>query len=79
VLANIVSWAIAFFEATLAVHANRFGSAVYSVAELKTIQEAITLIVFAVFSVTYLGEALKPTTIGLPFRLIAAFFICMDR
>lgn len=67
--AIIVSWAIAFFECTLAVPANRTGSAVCSVAELKTIQEAIALIVFAVFSVTHLGEALKPTTIGLPLRL----------
>jgi hypothetical protein len=54
-----VSWGIAFFEYCLAVPANRIGHTVYSAAQLKTIQEVITLAVFAVFSVTYLGEALK--------------------
>lgn len=52
----LVSWGIAFFEYCLAVPANRMGRAVYSPAELKTLQEVITLAVFAVFSVTYLGE-----------------------
>ena len=51
-----VSWGIAFFEYWLAVPANRLGSAVYSTAQLKTIQEAITLVVFAVFSVLFLKE-----------------------
>src|SRR5690242_1873211 len=50
------SWGIAFFEYWLAVPANRIGRAVYSTAELKTMQEVITLVVFAVFSVTFLGE-----------------------
>ena len=62
-LAIVASWGIAFFEYTSAGPANRIGSRAYSVAELKTIQEAITLIVFAGFSVAYLGEPLKPTTI----------------
>ena len=52
----LVSWSIAFFEYCLAVPANRIGSAVYSTAQLKTMREAITLLVFAVFSVLYLGE-----------------------
>ena len=52
----LVSWGIAFFEYCLAVPANRIGRAVYSPAELKTMQEVITLVVFAVFSVTFLGE-----------------------
>lgn len=47
----IVSWAIAFFEYCLVVPANRIGSRVYSGAELKTMQEVITLVVFAIFSV----------------------------
>jgi uncharacterized protein (DUF486 family) len=55
-LVVIVSWGIAFFEYCLAIPANRFGSAVYSPAELKAIQEVITLIVFAVFAATYLGQ-----------------------
>jgi hypothetical protein len=58
-LVILVSWGIAFLEYCFAVPANRFGSAVYSTAELKTLQEVITLSVFAVFSVTYLGEALR--------------------
>ncbi len=52
----LVSWGIAFFEYCLAVPANRIGRVVYSPAELKTMQEVITLVVFAVFSVLYLGE-----------------------
>lgn len=54
----MVSWGIAFFEYWLAVPANRLGHQVYTAAELKTMQEVITLSVFAVFSVTYLGESL---------------------
>lgn len=54
----IVSWCIAFFEYWLAVPANRIGSQAYSAAELKTMQEVITLGVFAVFSVLYLKQGL---------------------
>lgn len=54
----LISWGIAFFEYWLAVPANRIGSSAYSTAELKTIQEVITLSVFAVFSVFYLKEAI---------------------
>ncbi len=57
-IAVIGSWMIAFFEYWLAVPANRIGSQAYSAAELKTIQEVVTLSVFAVFSVFYLKEAL---------------------
>jgi len=57
-IAVFASWAIAFFEYWLAVPANRIGSEVYSAAELKTMQEVITLAVFAVFSVFYLKEPL---------------------
>ncbi len=67
----LVSWGIAFIEYCLAVPANRYGSAVYSGAELKAMQEVITLIVFAVFSVLYLGERLTINTL-LGFVLIAA-------
>jgi hypothetical protein len=55
----LVSWGIAFFEYWLAVPANRLGHQVYTAAELKTMQEVITLSVFAVFSVAYLGESLN--------------------
>src|SRR5882757_1502996 len=55
----LVSWGIAFFEYWLAVPANRIGHQVYSAPQRKTMQEIITLLVFAVFSITYLGESLK--------------------
>jgi uncharacterized protein len=54
----IVSWGIAFFEYWLAVPANRLGHQAYSAAELKTMQEVITLVVFSGFSVFWLKEAL---------------------
>ena len=57
-LVILVSWGIAFFEYWLAVPANRWGSAFYSAAQLKTMQEVITLVVFAGFSVLYLKEPL---------------------
>ena len=70
------AWGIAFIEYCMAVPANRFGSAVYTTAQLKTIQEVITLLVFAGFSVLYLKE---PITINyaIGFVLIAAgaFFV----
>ena len=76
ILAVLVSWGIAFFEYCLAVPANRFGSEVYSAAQLKTIQEVVTLTVFAVFSMLYLGEAFRWNQ-ALGFALIAAgsFFV----
>jgi uncharacterized protein len=74
-LVILVSWGIAFFEYCLAVPANRIGHAVYSTAQLKTMQEVITLAVFAVFSVTYLGEALKWNhAVAFLFLCGAAFF-----
>ena len=71
-----ISWALAFFEYCLAVPANRFGSTVYSAAQLKTMQEVITLVIFALFSTFYLKEALTWSQ-GFGFVLIAAgaFFV----
>ncbi len=66
----LVSWAIAFVEYCFAVPANRMGSAVYSPAELKTIQEVITLIVFAGFTAVYFNQPLSLTQ-GAGFALIA--------
>jgi uncharacterized protein len=54
----LVSWGIAFFEYWLAVPANRYGSEVYSAAELKTIQEVVTFSVFIGFSTFYLGQSI---------------------
>ena len=75
-LAVLLAWGIAFFEYCLAVPANRIGHAVYSTAELKTMQEVITLLVFAGFSVFWLGEKLTVNHL-VGFLLIAAgaFFI----
>lgn len=67
----LVSWGIAFIEYCFAVPANRYGHAVYSAAELKTIQEVITLVVFAGFSVLVLKEPLGWSH-ALGFALIAA-------
>ncbi len=55
----LASWGIAFFEYLLQVPANRIGYAALSPAQLKTIQEVITLTVFTVFSVIWLGETLR--------------------
>ena len=52
----VVSWLIAFFEYTLQVPANRYGYGQFSAAQLKIIQEVITLVVFSVFSILYLNE-----------------------
>jgi uncharacterized protein (DUF486 family) len=72
----LASWAIAFFEYCLAVPANRMGAEVYSAAELKTMQEVITLGVFAVFSVFYLGQALTINhAAGFALIALGAFFI----
>jgi uncharacterized protein (DUF486 family) len=67
----LISWALAFIEYCLAVPANRFGSVVYNPAQLKTIQEVITLSVFAAFSLLYLKEPLTWSQ-GAGFALIAA-------
>ena len=75
-LVVVVSWGIAFIEYCLAVPANRIGHAAYSAAELKTMQEVITLLVFAGFSVFYLKESLTWNhAIGFGFIALGAFFV----
>jgi len=75
-LAILVSWGIAFVEYCLAVPANRIGHAVYSTAELKTMQEVITLCVFAGFSVLYLKEPLAWNhAVGFALIALGAFFV----
>lgn len=75
-LVVLASWGIAFFEYCLAVPANRIGHQVYSAAELKTMQEVITLVVFAVFSTFFLKEALTMNHIvGFAFIALGAFFV----
>ena len=60
IIAILASWAIAFVEYCFAVPANRMGSQYFSVAQLKIMQEVITLTVFAFFSIFFLNEQLKP-------------------
>ena len=75
-LVVLLSWGIALIEYCLAVPANRLGHRVYSAAELKTIQEVITLTVFAVFSVVYLKEAITLNhAVGFGFIALGAFFV----
>ena len=69
-IAVLASWGIAFFEYWLAVPANRIGHQVYTAAQLKTLQEVITLVVFAGFSTFWLKEAISWSTAA-GFALIA--------
>lgn len=72
----LVSWGIALFEYCFQVPANRIGHEYYDAAQLKTMQEVITLIVFSIFSVTYLKENLKWNYIvGFLFIVLAVFFV----
>jgi len=72
----LASWGIAFFEYCFQVPANRIGSYEFNVAQLKTIQEVITLAVFAVFSITYLGEKLRWNYVaGFACICLAVFFV----
>ena len=72
----LVSWGIAFFEYCFQVPANRFGYSVYNAVQLKTIQEVITLTVFAIFSILYLKEEFRWNyLIGFVFIILAVFFI----
>lgn len=72
----LVSWGIAFLEYCFQVPANRIGHSVYSAAQLKTIQEIITLVIFSIFAVLYLKEEFKWNyLVGFVFIILAAFFI----
>ncbi len=72
----LISWGIAFFEYCLQVPANRWGSAQFSTAQLKTIQEVITLVVFCAFSALYLKEKIRWNYIvGFALIVVAVFFI----
>jgi hypothetical protein len=72
----LISWGIAFFEYCVQVPANRIGHQSYSAAQLKTMQEVITLVVFCLFSVLYLKEELKWNyLVGFAMMLGAVFFV----
>jgi uncharacterized protein (DUF486 family) len=72
----MVSWCIAFVEYCFQVPANRIGHYQYSAAQLKTIQEVLSLVIFAIFSVVYLKEQFKWNyLVGFAMMLGAVFFI----
>jgi uncharacterized protein (DUF486 family) len=72
----LASWGIAFVEYCFQVPANRYGYAHFTAAQLKTMQEVITLVVFCVFSVFYLGEEMKWNyVVGFLLMVLAVFFI----
>ena len=72
----LVSWGIAFFEYCFQVPANRIGSYQFSTAQLKTIQEVITLVVFSIFSVTYLRDQFRWNyLVAFGFIIGAVFFM----
>ncbi len=71
-----MSWMIAFFEYCFQVPANRIGHQCFDTAQLKTMQEVITLVVFCLFSVFYLKEGLKWNyLVGFGLMIFAVFFV----
>lgn len=78
-LAIMTSWGIAFFEYCLAVPANRLGYGRFSLAELKVIQEVITLVVFAIFAVLWMGERLRVNHLYAALCLVGAVFFAFRR
>jgi uncharacterized protein len=75
----VVSWGIAFFEYCFQVPANRLGSYEFSAAQLKTIQEVITLAVFSVFSVLYLDAPIKWNYVVGFALIVAAVFVIFKK
>jgi len=77
--AILASWGVAFFEYCLQVPANRIGYQVMSLAQLKVMQEVVTMCTFALFSVLYMGERLKLDYLWAGLCLVAAaFFMFRD-
>jgi hypothetical protein len=75
----LISWVIAFVEYCFQVPANRLGHGLFTAAQLKIIQEVITLVIFAVFSVVYLGEALRWNYLVAFLCIIAAVFFMFNK
>mgnify|MGYP000872178559 CR=1 FL=1 len=75
-IAILVSWSIAFFEYCLQVPANRIGHEVFTLAQLKVMQEVITVCVFAAFSVIYMKEPIRLDFVWAALCLVgAAYFM----
>jgi len=75
-IAILVSWGIAFVEYCFQVPANRYGHGQFTAPQLKIMQEVITLLVFAVFSIWFLGERLRWNDL-LGFLCIAGAVYCV--
>jgi uncharacterized protein (DUF486 family) len=75
----LISWLIAFVEYCFQVPANRFGHSQFTAAQLKTIQEVITLVVFSIFSVVYLKEELKWNYVLGFVMMIGAVFVIFKK
>jgi len=78
-IAILASWGIAFFEYTLMVPANRIGYGRFSLPQLKVIQEVITLLVFAVFTVAWMRERLHLNHLWAGLCLVGAVFFTFRR
>jgi len=78
-LVILISWLIASVEYCFQVPANRIGSYVFTAAQLKTIQEVITLVVFSVFSILYLREPMKWNYALGFFLIILAVFVIFKK
>jgi len=75
----LISWGIAFFEYVLQVPANRMGSEVFSLPQLKIIQEILTMIVFAGFSIFVMKQPLKLDYLWASLCLVGAvYFVFRD-
>jgi uncharacterized protein (DUF486 family) len=75
----VVSWLIAFAEYCFQVPANRIGSYEFTAAQLKTIQEVITLTVFSVFSILYLKEDIRWNYMVGFAMIVAAVFVIFKK
>ena len=73
-LAAVASWGIALFEYLLQVPANRIGYTALSLAQLKIVQEVITLLVFAPFAVLYMGQPIKLDYLWAALCLVGAVY-----
>ncbi|MES2073359.1 MAG: DMT family protein [Pseudomonadota bacterium] len=73
-VAALISWAIALFEYLLQVPANRIGYTQYSLAQLKILQEALTLIVFVPFAMLYMDQPFKLDYVWAGLCLIGAVY-----
>ena len=74
IIAILVSWGIAFFEYVLQVPANRWGYGQFSLAQLKVMQEIITMVVFAAFAVVYMKQPITRDFMYAGLCLIAAAY-----